>query len=204
MLAVWVAALWIPAARSYAAQAAPSAPGPSSVERLNRVASGLFSGTTPPDQAIHDLKSVLAADPQLAEGHFLLGVAYRMQGSPELTAEARAELVQALALKPELVPARIYLAQLYLDIGRAGPAKETLTEGLAQRTGDPQLLAVSPKPNASSVIRIVRSSLRARYCSTTSRLPRPATILRWRCSTFGSAMRRSPNSSAWFVRGQSS
>ena len=30
-----------------------------------------------------------------------------MQGSPELTAEARAELVQALALKPELVPARI-------------------------------------------------------------------------------------------------
>ena len=109
---------------------------------MNRVGSGLFSGTTPPDQAIHDLKSVLAADPQLAEGHFLLGVAYRMQGSPELTAEARAELVQALALKPELVPARIYLAQLYLDIGRAGPAKETLTEGLAQRTGDPQLLAV--------------------------------------------------------------
>jgi tetratricopeptide (TPR) repeat protein len=111
-------------------------------ERINRVGSGLFAGTTPPDEAIRELKGVLALDPQLAEGHLLLGMAYRMQGSPELTGEARAELVQALALKPELLPARVYLAQLYLDLGRLGAAQETLTTGLTQRAGEPQLLAL--------------------------------------------------------------
>jgi tetratricopeptide (TPR) repeat protein len=142
VLAVCVTAIGFAAGKSYAAQAPPSAPAPASVQTINRVGSGLFAGTTSPDDAIRELKSLLAADPQLAEGHFLLGVAYRVQGSPELTAEARAELVQAIALKPDLVPARIYLAQLYLDIGRAGSAKETLTDGLEERAGDPQLLAV--------------------------------------------------------------
>ena len=80
----------------------------------------------------------------------MLGIAYRMQGSPELTAEARAELVQALALKPELLPARVYLAQLYLDIGRAGTAKEALTTGLAQRPDDPQLLAAAGRDRTAA------------------------------------------------------
>ena len=143
MVAVCVVASGIAASRAHAEETSQSAPGPASVQqRLNRVGSGLFAGTTPPDEAVRELKSLLAADPQSAEGHFLLGIAYRMQGSPELTAEARAELVQALALKPELLPARVYLAQLYLDIGRAGTAKEALTTGLAQRPDDPQLLAL--------------------------------------------------------------
>jgi tetratricopeptide (TPR) repeat protein len=143
VLALCVAASGIPAGKSQAAQASQSAPSPSSVQqRLNQVGSGLFSGTIPPGEAIRELKSVLATDLQSAEGHFLLGIAYRMQGSPELTAEARAELVQALAIKPELVPARVYLAQLYLDIGRAGTAREALTAGLSERAGDPQLLAL--------------------------------------------------------------
>ncbi|MEN3339085.1 MAG: hypothetical protein V7647_2761 [Acidobacteriota bacterium] len=125
------------------AEGGQSARGPASVqERLNRVGSGLFAGTAPPDDAIRELKSVLAIDPQSAEAHLLLGVAYRMRGSPELTGEARAELVQALAIKPELVPARVYLAQLYLDLGRAGAAREVLTTGLAQRPDDPQLGAL--------------------------------------------------------------
>jgi tetratricopeptide (TPR) repeat protein len=65
-----------------------------------------------------------------------------MQGSADLTGEAKAEFVQALALKPDLVPARMYLAQLYLDLGRAGSATETLTEGLVEQPGRPELLAL--------------------------------------------------------------
>lgn len=131
------------ALRSEGAAVSQSAAGAADVQqRLNRVASGLFGGTTPPDEAIRDLKGVLALDPQSAEGHVLLGMAYRMEGSPELTGEARAELVQALAIKPELVPARVYLAQLYLDLGRPGAARDTLATGLARQPDDPQLLAL--------------------------------------------------------------
>jgi tetratricopeptide (TPR) repeat protein len=111
-------------------------------ERLNKVAATLFSGSGHADEAITEIKAILAVDPALAEGHLLLGMAYRMQGSSELTGEAKAEFVQALTLKPDLVPARMYLAQLYLDMGRAGSASETLNAGLAAEPGRPELLAL--------------------------------------------------------------
>jgi tetratricopeptide (TPR) repeat protein len=143
MLAISLTLSGSAAAMSDRAPVSQSGAAPASVqERLNRVGSGLFAGTTPPDEAIRELKGVLALDPQSAEGHFVLGIAYRMQGVPELTGEARAELVQALALKPALVPARVYLAQLYLDLGRPAAARETLTTGLTGRPGEPQLLAI--------------------------------------------------------------
>jgi tetratricopeptide (TPR) repeat protein len=111
-------------------------------ERLNKAAAVLFSGSGHVDEAIKEIKAILAVDPALAEAHLLLGMAYRMQGSGDLAGEAKAEFVQALTLKPDLVPARMYLAQLYLDMGRAGSASETLKAGLAAEPGRPEFLAL--------------------------------------------------------------
>ena len=115
---------------------------PSIQERLNRIREGLFSGTGHTDEAIQELKEILAIDPGSAEGHLLLGIAYRTQGSPELTGEAIAELRQALAINSSFVPARFYLAHIYLDLGRAERAREELDTALAQSPGNPQFLAL--------------------------------------------------------------
>jgi tetratricopeptide (TPR) repeat protein len=111
-------------------------------ERLNRLREGLFAGTGRVSDAIDELKGILALDPGSAEGHLLLGIAYRTQGSPDLVGEAVAELRQALALNSGFVPARFYLARIYLDLGRAGRAREELETALAQAPGNPQFLAL--------------------------------------------------------------
>ena len=117
--------------------------GKSSIQdRLNRIREGLFSGTDRVKEAIQELKEILALDPGSAEGHLLLGIAYRSQGSPELMGEAVAELRQALALNSSFVPARFYLAHIYLDLGRAERAREELETALAQAPGNPQFLAL--------------------------------------------------------------
>ncbi|MDQ3214172.1 MAG: tetratricopeptide repeat protein [Acidobacteriota bacterium] len=139
--------LWLGAAVSVAAAQPPSASGSaaglSSVQqRLMKVGSDLYAGASRPDAAIKELKAILAIDPGLADAHMYLGMAYRMTGSEDLMGEARAELIQALALAPDLVPARFILAQLYLDLRRPAGARETLTAGLAQHPGQPQLMAL--------------------------------------------------------------
>jgi tetratricopeptide (TPR) repeat protein len=111
-------------------------------QRLNRVGTDLFSGSTRVEDAIKELKAILALQPGLAEAHLVLGVAYRMTGSADLIGEVKAEFIQALTLKPDLVPARTYLAQLYLELGRAGSARETLEAGLVERPGQPEFLAL--------------------------------------------------------------
>jgi tetratricopeptide (TPR) repeat protein len=65
-----------------------------------------------------------------------------MTGSSDLLAEAVAELRQALALDPRYVPARLYLAHLYLDLGRPARARAELEAALAVTPRSPQLLAV--------------------------------------------------------------
>ena len=109
---------------------------------MNRIREGLFSGTGRVNEAIRELKEILALDPGSAEGHLLLGIAYRTQGSPELVGEAVAELRQALALNSSFVPARFYLAHIYLDLGRAERAREELEAARAQAPGNPQFLAL--------------------------------------------------------------
>ena len=111
-------------------------------ERLNRIREGLFSGAGRVDKAIQELKAILALDPGSAEGHLLLGIAYRTQGSPELVGEAVAELRQALVLNSSFIPARFYLAHIYLDLGRAERAREELELARAQAPGNPQFLAL--------------------------------------------------------------
>jgi tetratricopeptide (TPR) repeat protein len=111
-------------------------------ERLKRIGAELFSGKDRFKEAIAELKEVLAVEPNSAEAHLLLGVAYRGLGSPEFLGEAVAELRQALTLNPALVPARLYLAYLYRDLGRPRRAKEELDTALGQAPGHPQLLAL--------------------------------------------------------------
>jgi tetratricopeptide (TPR) repeat protein len=115
---------------------------PAIQERLDRVREGIFSGKAPAEQAILELKSILAVDPGSAEGHLLLGIAYRSSGSSDLMGEAVAELRQALALNPGFVPARFYLAHIYLDLGRVERAREELQTAVTQAPGNPQFMAL--------------------------------------------------------------
>jgi tetratricopeptide (TPR) repeat protein len=111
-------------------------------ERLVRIRADLFAGTNRPDESVRALKEILAVDPGSAEAHLLLGIAYRTVGAPELIGEAVAELRQALALNPAFVPARFYLAHIYLDLGRAERAREELDAGLAQTPKNAQFLTL--------------------------------------------------------------
>ena len=124
------------------APAAAQASGDRAVQdKLSRIGTDLFSVTPHPADDIRELKEILAAAPSLPEAHLLLGIAYRAQGSPDLMAEAVAELRQALALKPDLVLARLTLARVYLDMARALRARDELDAALDGRAA--QLLAVN-------------------------------------------------------------
>lgn len=112
-------------------------------EKLNRAGAKLYSAAPQTAAAIQELKAILALEPGLAEAHMLLGIAYRVQGSPELMGEAVAELRQALALNPSLALARLTLARVYLDMARADRAREELEVALGHMPGHPQLLALS-------------------------------------------------------------
>ena len=108
--------------------------------QLGVAAQHLQQGKT--DQAIRECKAVLAADPRSAPAHMLLGLAYLGLGATDRTADAKAELQQALDLDPELLWARFYLARLYFDQGLTDKAREQLEHGLKQRPGLPDFLSL--------------------------------------------------------------
>jgi tetratricopeptide (TPR) repeat protein len=109
---------------------------------LARIGAELFAGTGRPDEAIKSLKAILASEPDSAEAHLLLGIAYRTAGSADLMGEAVAELRQALALNPGFIPARYYLAHIYLDLGRYERAREELDAALADAPRNAQVLTL--------------------------------------------------------------
>jgi len=115
---------------------------PSIEQRLARVAADVFAGSDHVDADIAELKAILAADPRSAQAHMLLGLAYRTKGSSDLMGEAAGELRQAIDLDPSLIPARLYLAHLYLDLGRPERAREELQAALTRVPGQPQLQAL--------------------------------------------------------------
>jgi len=94
------------------------------------------------DQAVRECKAALAADPQYADAHMVLGQVYLAQRSVNMVAEAKAELQQALNLNPDLLWARFYLAKIYIDLGRNDKAKEELERGLKGRPDVPHFLSV--------------------------------------------------------------
>jgi len=143
-------------------------------QRINRIGAALFSGTDRLKEAIVELKEILAADPASAQAHMLLGIAYRMQGLPEMIGEAKAELRQALDLDPRLVPARFYLAHVYLDLGRAERAREELEAALAAQPNHPQFLGLLGEAerqlkNPKRSVELNRQALAANPTSAESR-----------------------------------
>src|SRR4051812_42188757 len=93
-----VVALSLVAAPSVSAQLpVPSSASKVSLqERLNRVRTDLFSSSPHVEDDVRELKQILGLEPRSAEGHVLLGIAYRGLGTQEMLAEAIAELRQAI------------------------------------------------------------------------------------------------------------
>ena len=109
-------------------------------EQLGLAAQHLQQGKT--EQAISEVKAVMATDARSAPAHMLLALAYTAKGSPAMVADAKAELQQALDLDPTLIYARFYLARIYLDQGLGEKAQGQLEIGLKQSPGLPQLLSL--------------------------------------------------------------
>jgi tetratricopeptide (TPR) repeat protein len=65
-------------------------------------------------QALEALQTVVRTDPDDAEGHYLIGRAYRMNGDAE---NAEASFRHAIELSAEMVDAKVALASLLLDAG---------------------------------------------------------------------------------------
>jgi len=107
---------------------------------LDRGAAHLQRGEK--ELALKELKRAVALDPQSAAAHQLLGQAYMSQGSYELLSEARAEFVQAIALDPNLIWAKFYLARIYLDLNQPRKAKEQLEAASTIRPNVPHLLSL--------------------------------------------------------------
>lgn len=112
---------------------APASAGPN----IEFGAAHLRQGRTA--EAIVTLKRALALDPRSGLAHQLLAEAYLQQGTYDMLGEARAELLQAIALDPSLIWARFHLARLYLDFGEAGKAREHLAAAVEQRPDVPHL-----------------------------------------------------------------
>ena len=110
-------------------------------DRLNGIRPVVLSGGDI-QAAIRELHAILAVDPKAAEAHLLLGLAYGQLDSQEMDAEAIAELRQALAIEPGLVPARVALARLYLEFGQPERAREEADAALKAMPAHPQILAL--------------------------------------------------------------
>ena len=135
-------------------------------DRLVRVRNDLFSASPHLADDVRELKAILGTDPQSVEGHLLLGMAYRAQGTLELLAEAVAELRQAIEIDPAFGPARFYLAHVYFDLGRPARAKEELEAALEHAPGNPQFMASLGEAerqlkNPRKAVDIVRQALAA-------------------------------------------
>lgn len=131
-----------PAVNATTASAQTDAAKTQTQATLSRIRDELFAGTSRPDEAIRSLKAILAVEPDSAEAHLLLGIAYRTAGTADLLGEAVAELRQALALNPAFIPARFYLAHIYLDLGRYERAREELNAALADSPRNAQVLTL--------------------------------------------------------------
>jgi len=135
-------------------------------DQLSRLGADVYTRPDRLKPAIAELKAILATNPGSSDAHMLLGVAYRTVGSPEMIGEAKAELVQAVELNGANLPARYFLASLYLELGRPAKAREELEASLAQAPGRPQFLALlgeaeRQSKNPQRAVELTREALRA-------------------------------------------
>jgi tetratricopeptide (TPR) repeat protein len=130
------------AASPTVAQQASAAGDVSIQDTLRRISAIISSRGGHLNEAIAELRGILAVTPGSVEAHLLLGLAYRAEGSPVLMAEAKAEFQQALDLNPDFVPARLYLAETYLWFARPKQARDQLEAALTTAPRQPRLLAL--------------------------------------------------------------
>jgi tetratricopeptide (TPR) repeat protein len=78
-----------------------------------------------PKVAVEDLKKAIELDPELAEAHFSLGMAYHQMDMQEL---ATAEFAKTVEIDPDNVKAHIYLAQDYAAAGEHQKVIEHLSK----------------------------------------------------------------------------
>jgi tetratricopeptide (TPR) repeat protein len=127
-------------ARAVAVQTAAPAAAPIA-ERLARVRNDVLTGQRLAE-SIPELHRILAAEPQLAEAHVLLGLAHAGGGDREMLGEAVAEFRQALELDASLVAARFYLARVYIDMSQPERARDEMQIALKALPNQPQFLSV--------------------------------------------------------------
>jgi len=130
------------------------------------VRADLFSAAPHVADDVKELKEILGSEPRSVEAHVLLGMAYRALGTQEMLAEAVAEFRQTIELDDSFVPARFYLAHVYLDLGRASRAKEELLAALEKAPGNPQFTALLGEAerqlkNPARAVELLRQALQA-------------------------------------------
>src|SRR6476646_10809747 len=148
------------------ARTSGNGPQPPIQDRLARVQADLFSSSPHVDDDVRELKAILGIDPRSVQGHVLLAMAYRAQGTQEMLAEAVAEFRQAIEIDPNFTPARFYLAHIYLDMGRPARAKEELEAALEKTPGNAQFMAALGEAerqlkNPRKAVDIIRQALAA-------------------------------------------
>jgi tetratricopeptide (TPR) repeat protein len=72
-------------------------------------------------------KQVIAAEPENADAHYLLGILARQARQPETAVKL---IRQAIALKPDAAQFHYHLGMAYRDLGDAGEAKRSLMRAL--------------------------------------------------------------------------
>jgi tetratricopeptide (TPR) repeat protein len=103
---------------------------PLAAQELSRLRAAVVNGSARPGDLIAEIQKVLADQPDSAEAHLLLGLAYRLAG-PDMLPSTIAELRQALAIAPGLAEARLELARAYIALRRPDRAREELETALA-------------------------------------------------------------------------
>jgi tetratricopeptide (TPR) repeat protein len=102
------------------------------------------------DDAISGLRTAIAARPDWAQAHFVLGTAFAMKGDQT---GARSELARALEIDASLLPARRVLAQVHAGLRENEYAVEEGRRYLRERPDDVQLRILV----AQSLMRMGRS-----------------------------------------------
>ena len=111
-------------------------------KKLDGIRADLFSRPDRVNDAIRELKEILAVDARLGGGAPAAGHCLPDRGSPDLVGEAEGGAPAGAGAESRLRPARFYLAHIYLDLGRAQKAREELEAALAQTPGQPQFLSL--------------------------------------------------------------
>ena len=80
-----------------------------------------------PDEAVAQLRNVIAANKTLSQAHFILGQVLARQRKLD---EAIAEITRTLELRPQLIPARLLLGRIYLSQGNYTAVLSEVNEAL--------------------------------------------------------------------------